>query len=90
MNDKDEMEALFMAVGEEQRKMEQRYVDEAIIGGATDAAKLLDDSAVRDQIGQMAFQRTLARQSKDGIKPPPRPGPARRAKKRPKIGRAHV
>lgn len=79
----DPMEMLAKDAARRVRELEDRYIDDAIIGGATDAASLLDKPEVRDQVSRLGFMQAVAAQNADGIKPPQRPGPRRRAKKHP-------
>jgi len=76
------MEEFHANVREEAERLGRKYVDDAIIGGAKDAASILDKEEVRDQIGKLALMREMQAQNVQGAEPPKPVGPRRHDKKR--------
>lgn len=76
----DDYAALFHAAQQAQEKLQKRLVDNAIIGGAKDAAALLDNDAAVNQMAKLAFEDAVARMRPDVV-PEPLAGPRRRPKR---------
>lgn len=79
----DDHTALFHAADAHQRTLEADLVDRAIIGGAKDAASLLDSDEVRQRLAQLAFTKAVEEQNASQGPPVRDPGPRRRSKQNP-------
>jgi hypothetical protein len=78
-----DMEEFHANVRAEAERLERKYVDDAIIGGASDAASILDKEVVRDQIGKSALMREMRQRRARQHEVPKAHGPRRFDKKRP-------